>query len=117
MLAPMELGQQRLDLFPLPVRQHRAASWHSKFLLPRYRPTLTDSPTTALDSESGYETASSICLRLLLATIVFLIIYMSRTRQREVVPAFPAQRMCFHCGRITPRSEAACLECGGSLTT
>ena len=60
---------------------------------------------------------TSIYVRLLLATIVFLIICMSRTRRQEVVPAFPAQRMCPHCGRITPRSEAACLECGGALTT
>jgi hypothetical protein len=60
---------------------------------------------------------TNIWVRLLLATIVFLIIYRARTRQQEVVPAFPAQRMCPHCGRITPRSEAACLECGGSLAT
>ncbi len=57
-LALAQLGQQRHDLFPLPVRQHRAASWHSKFLLPPYRPMPTASPSTALDSESGYETAS-----------------------------------------------------------
>jgi hypothetical protein len=51
--CPMEFRQQRLNLVPLPVRQHRAVSWHSKFLLPPYRPMQTASPSTALDSESG----------------------------------------------------------------
>ena len=60
---------------------------------------------------------TSISVRLLLATMVFLIISMSKTRRQELVQAFPAQRMCPHCGRITPRSGAACLECGGPLAT
>lgn len=60
---------------------------------------------------------TSVFVPLLLVTIVFVLIYMSRMRRQQAVPVFPAQRMCPHCGKITPRSGAVCLECGGSLTT
>lgn len=61
--------------------------------------------------------AINVCARLLFAASVFFVIYVSRRRQQQVMPVFAAQRMCPHCGRITPRSEAACLECGGALVT
>lgn len=62
-------------------------------------------------------TVISVCVRLLLAAVVFLVVYQSRRRPLQEAPAFAGQRMCPHCGRITPRSEAACLECGGVLIT
>ena len=61
-------------------------------------------------------TAISICARLLLAAMVFLVIYLSRRKAQPKLAAFAAQRMCPHCGRITPRAGAACLECGEILT-
>ncbi|MGD0860389.1 MAG: hypothetical protein ABR912_13885, partial [Terracidiphilus sp.] len=39
--------------------QHRSATWHLRFLLPLYRSLPTQTPSTYLDPESGYETASS----------------------------------------------------------
>jgi len=53
-----QLGKQWLNLAPLLVRQHRSASWHRRGLLPLYRPIRTRAPSTSVDPESGYETAS-----------------------------------------------------------
>lgn len=58
----------------------------------------------------------SISARLLLAGLVFLMIFLSWRRPLQKMPVYAAQRMCPHCGRITPRAGTACLECGGVLT-
>jgi hypothetical protein len=60
------------------------------------------------------------CVGLLLAVIAFLAVYFFRRRffRRRPEKRFPALgslRMCPHCGRITARAQAACLECGKAL--
>jgi len=56
--------------------------------------------------------------RLLLATIMFSFVYLFwHTPKQLKMAVCDAQRMCPHCGRITPRTQAACLECGGALIT
>ena len=57
-LVLAQSGKQRLYLSPLPIGQQRTASWHLFFLLPPYRPLPTPTPSTSVDPESGYETAS-----------------------------------------------------------
>jgi hypothetical protein len=37
------------------------------------------------------------------------------TTLRPETQEFPSQRMCPFCGRITPRAERHCLECGKLL--
>jgi hypothetical protein len=59
-LALGQPRQQGRDLFPLLVGQHRTASWHDEILLPPYRPMQNTMPSTSLDSQSGYETASNV---------------------------------------------------------
>jgi hypothetical protein len=73
--------------------------------------------TGPLGRRSEVVTVISFCVRLLFAAVVFLVLYQSRRRPLQVASVFAAQRMCPHCGRITARSAAACLECGGVLLT
>jgi len=60
-------------------------------------------------------TLISVLARLLFAIVIFSAIYISWQKPQQKLAVAAAQRMCPHCGRITPRSEAACLECGGPL--
>ena len=62
-------------------------------------------------------TPLSICAGLALVGIVLLAFYLSRRPAQPRVPAIGTQRMCPHCGRITPRAKSACLECGRLLAT
>jgi hypothetical protein len=55
------------------------------------------------------------CVGLLLAVIAFLAVYFFRRRPEKRFPALGSLRMCPHCGRITARARAACLECGKAL--
>jgi hypothetical protein len=49
---------------------------------------------------------------VLLAILIWSVIYLSRQRLQQKLPVCDAQRMCPHCGRITARAQAVCLECG-----
>jgi hypothetical protein len=63
-------------------------------------------------------TAINVFVGLILTVILCVAVYMSRRPKRPAelrFPALGAQRMCPHCGRITSRSSAACLECGKAL--
>jgi hypothetical protein len=55
--------------------------------------------------------AIAISLSLLLAVVVALLLYRTH-RLRPQMAGYASQRMCPSCGLITPRSKAACLECG-----
>ena len=57
-------------------------------------------------------TIIGVCIRVLFALAVFSLIYLSWYKMRRKSPVFDSQRMCPHCGRITARAKAACLECG-----
>jgi hypothetical protein len=52
------------------------------------------------------------CALLFLAAIVLSFSYLSWHRSHQKVPVCDGQRICPHCGRITARTQAACLECG-----
>jgi hypothetical protein len=60
-------------------------------------------------------TVISVCLVLLLPMSVFLVYLFFRRQKEGQFPALGTQRMCPHCGRITARAHATCLECGGRL--
>lgn len=45
--------------------------------------------------------------------VVFAVLVVYRMRRlKPQMAGYAAQRMCPACGLITPRSKAACLECG-----
>jgi hypothetical protein len=59
---------------------------------------------------------TSVCVGLIFAALAYLGFYLFQRRTVDPRgPAIGAQRMCPHCGRITARSRAACLECGKAL--
>jgi len=49
---------------------------------------------------------------VLLAVLILSVVYLSWQRLQRKLPVCGAQRMCPHCGRITARAQAVCLECG-----
>jgi hypothetical protein len=52
-----------------------------------------------------------ICVGVLAAVLAFVLVYRVR-RLKPEMGGYASQRMCPACGLITPRSKAACLECG-----
>ena len=61
--------------------------------------------------ERGSMNAIGIGVSLLAVVFVFWLFYRMQ-RLKLQVAGFASQRMCPACGLITPRSKAACLECG-----
>jgi hypothetical protein len=55
----------------------------------------------------------------LLAVIfaIALVLFFRMRRLRPQMAGYATQRMCPACGLITPRSKAACLECGKSFVS
>jgi ribosomal protein S27E len=47
-----------------------------------------------------------------LALVIALLLVYRMRRLKPEVAGYGTQRMCPACGLITPRSKAACLECG-----
>jgi hypothetical protein len=48
----------------------------------------------------------------LLAVVFALVLVYRMLRLKPQMAGYASQRMCPACGLITPRSKAACLECG-----
>jgi len=48
---------------------------------------------------------------------IALVLFLRMRRLRPQMAGYAAQRMCPACGLITPRSKAACLECGKVFIT
>jgi hypothetical protein len=59
-------------------------------------------------------TAIEILAGLLATLLAGLLVYKMR-RLKPQMAGYASQRMCPSCGLITPRSKAACLECGKML--
>jgi hypothetical protein len=47
-----------------------------------------------------------------LAVIFAILLFYKMRRLRPQMAGYASQRICPACGLITPRSKAACLECG-----
>jgi len=60
---------------------------------------------------------SVISISLGLLIVLFTILLLRRMRKLKPQAAgYGSQRMCPHCGLITSRLKASCLECGKSFT-
>jgi hypothetical protein len=55
--------------------------------------------------------AIGICVSVVAVVVAALLFYRMR-RLRPQMAGYASQRMCPACGLITPRSKAACMECG-----
>jgi len=56
-------------------------------------------------------TTIAICVSVLAVVFVVVLAYKVR-RWKPQMAGYASQRMCPACGLITPRSKAACVECG-----
>jgi hypothetical protein len=52
-----------------------------------------------------------------LALVIALLVAYRMRRLKPEVAGYGTQRMCPACGLITPRSKAACLECGRAFVS
>jgi len=56
-------------------------------------------------------------LLAVVGAILLVIFYYRIRRLRPQMAGYASQRMCPACGLITPRSKAACLECGKTFVS
>jgi predicted amidophosphoribosyltransferase len=54
---------------------------------------------------------------LAIGIVIALFIFYRMRWLRPQMAGYAAQRMCPSCGLITPRSKAACMECGKAFST
>jgi len=56
---------------------------------------------------------NAITISVTVLAVVFALVLVYRMRRlKPQMAGYASQRMCPACGLITPRSKAACLECG-----
>jgi hypothetical protein len=60
--------------------------------------------------------AIGICAGALALVFAVVVFYRMR-RMKPEMAGYASQRMCPACGLITPRAQAACLECGKAFVS